>query len=549
MYITVQQFSATQPALTLMFDDGNTTDATIAMPTMNQYHFVGTSAIVTSDIGLASGGIAEDGDMTLAQIKSLAADGWEIASHTVDHPDLTTLTAAQVNTELQSSKATLVADGFTVNNIAYPYGAYNAAINANAAEYYTSARTFEEGYNPTGAYPYEIKVQKVIATTTVADVQGWIAEAKAENAWLVIVTHLINATGTDDYHIDPTTFKSIIGAVAQSGIRVITYNQGVTQYAVSPGQGVVVAPPPVTTTPLAGSCSAAPATTTTGTPIVWTATATGGTGTYTYSWTGSNSLTGTTSSVSKTYTSAGAETAQVAITSGTSTITSTCTATVTASSTPKTKPVTTLTANPASVAPGGTSTLTWTVNNGGDTTTTCTASGGWSGSLSVSGGSKSTGALATTTSYTITCTNSAGSTTSTVAVTVTSSTDANCPTGTMTLAQAKAALSSNTVKVSFAAKGSQVTGTIINNSGCGFPASQMSYSAYNQTLADDVLYNSTSVSTVGPHTTKTFTTSIPTCMSQTYIFYGQGPAQLTASGLSSSLTSFTNASGNYCKKS
>ena len=40
-----------------------------------------------------------------------------------------------------------------------------------------------------------------------------------------------------------------------------------------------------------------------------------------------------------------------------------------------------LTANPTSVATGGTSTLTWTTTNA----TSCTASGGWSGSQTLNG--------------------------------------------------------------------------------------------------------------------------------------------------------------------
>lgn len=62
-----------------------------------------------------------------------------------------------------------------------------------------------------------------------------------------------------------------------------------------------------------------------------------------------------------------------------------------------------LSANPTSVAPGGTTTLTWSSTNA----TSCTAGGGWSGTKGTSG-SETSAALNATTSFTLTCTGSGG---------------------------------------------------------------------------------------------------------------------------------------------
>jgi hypothetical protein len=62
-----------------------------------------------------------------------------------------------------------------------------------------------------------------------------------------------------------------------------------------------------------------------------------------------------------------------------------------------------LTANPTTVAKGGSSTLAWSSNNA----TTCTASGGWSGTLAPSG-SQSSGPISTTTTYSISCSGPGG---------------------------------------------------------------------------------------------------------------------------------------------
>ena len=82
-------------------------------------------------------------------------------------------------------------------------------------------------------------------------------------------------------------------------------------------------------------------------------------------------------------------------------------------------PTVTLSANPAQVAQGGTSTLTWSSSNA----TNCLASGGWSGTKATSG-TQVTSALAQTTTFTLTCTGAGGSASKDATVSVTPPTPA-----------------------------------------------------------------------------------------------------------------------------
>ena len=66
--------------------------------------------------------------MTAADLKKLQLDGFEIASHTYSHPDLTKLADAKVVKEVDASRQALLALGLTVDSFIYPYGAYNAAV-------------------------------------------------------------------------------------------------------------------------------------------------------------------------------------------------------------------------------------------------------------------------------------------------------------------------------------------------------------------------------------------------------------------------------------
>lgn len=73
--------------------------------------------------------IAEKGIMSWMQIKSLNEAGVEIGSHTLSHPDLTTLNDWQIRNELLNSKA-IIEDklGKEVVSFAYPYGAWNQHV-------------------------------------------------------------------------------------------------------------------------------------------------------------------------------------------------------------------------------------------------------------------------------------------------------------------------------------------------------------------------------------------------------------------------------------
>jgi hypothetical protein len=77
-------------------------------------------------------------------------------------------------------------------------------------------------------------------------------------------------------------------------------------------------------------------------------------------------------------------------------------------------PTVTLTANPATVASGQTTSLTWSTT----AATACTAAGGWSGSRATSG-TETSAALTANATYTLTCTGPGGSTSANASVTVT----------------------------------------------------------------------------------------------------------------------------------
>ncbi len=222
--IVVKEYDPSSAAITLMFDDGELTTYTEAKPVLDEYGYDASAAIYTD-------GVDKTGFMTWAQLKELQDSGWEIVSHGKTHKDLTKMSSRKAKREFSNSKKVLEANGLKVNNFAFPYGEYNGQLIADAAKYYKSTRLYEHNSNPYGAFPYDVKVRGTLVSTTPDEVGNWINEALANNRWIVLVFHGITNEGDDTYHTTPEDFKDIVKVVKDSGINVVTYDEGILNFA------------------------------------------------------------------------------------------------------------------------------------------------------------------------------------------------------------------------------------------------------------------------------------------------------------------------------
>ncbi len=149
-------------------DDGFV-DALAAVRDAVQLGVPGTLFVTTSFIGAP-------GMLSAADLCEVAAYGWEVGSHAATHRHLDELSSAQVRQELQTSKQTLqdILDAPVVS-FSYPHGAHTAAIRrAVAGAGYSAAVAVAN--NPSRATESALKISRltVTATTSAADVQGWL---------------------------------------------------------------------------------------------------------------------------------------------------------------------------------------------------------------------------------------------------------------------------------------------------------------------------------------------------------------------------------------
>ena len=133
--------------VSLTFDDGSQGFWDNARTVLDANGFKTTQYIPTLGLG------TDNWLMTTSEVRQLSEQGHEIGSHSVTHPDLTTVTDTQLASELVDSKKTLeTAIGKPVVNFAYPFGAYDArVIDAMKSAGYRSGRSVEEGYNSQGS--------------------------------------------------------------------------------------------------------------------------------------------------------------------------------------------------------------------------------------------------------------------------------------------------------------------------------------------------------------------------------------------------------------
>ncbi|NDK08403.1 polysaccharide deacetylase family protein [Candidatus Gracilibacteria bacterium] len=110
-------------ACAMNFDDGALNNYEVALPILIDKGVVATFYIVTNYIDQGFSGY-----VNWDQVVAIRDAGNEIASHTMNHKDLTTLTLNDANLEIANSKQMLVNHGFNVSTFAYPFGAQNDLI-------------------------------------------------------------------------------------------------------------------------------------------------------------------------------------------------------------------------------------------------------------------------------------------------------------------------------------------------------------------------------------------------------------------------------------
>jgi peptidoglycan/xylan/chitin deacetylase (PgdA/CDA1 family) len=130
--------------IVITFDDGYLSQYVAAFPELQHLGWRGVLNL-----------IAQGSDLPDADVKKMLDAGWELGSHTITHPDLTTLDPAELEREVAGSRQILKRRfGVPVDNFCYPSGRYDdTVISAVHRAGYVGAQTEIAGVAD-AAHPY-----------------------------------------------------------------------------------------------------------------------------------------------------------------------------------------------------------------------------------------------------------------------------------------------------------------------------------------------------------------------------------------------------------
>jgi peptidoglycan/xylan/chitin deacetylase (PgdA/CDA1 family) len=157
--------------IVLSFDDGYHSHYTHALPILRARRWPGVLNLETKLLQT---------DLRPPEVSALIAAGWEVDAHTVNHPDLTTLPAAQLRAEVAGSREQIRRRfGEPVNFFCYPAGRFNATVVAAVRQAgFLGATTTEPGL-ASPDQPFQLRRIRVNGSDGVAGLQKSLAAAGA----------------------------------------------------------------------------------------------------------------------------------------------------------------------------------------------------------------------------------------------------------------------------------------------------------------------------------------------------------------------------------
>ena len=243
----------------MSFDDGDATVYKDAFPVMAARGMVGTSYVITSQVDSPD----NPETMTLAQLKSLYAAGWDLGNHTVTHANLATLDLAGAEQELSGAAAFLTNNGMPrgARFVAYPGGTVNSTVLQAMSD--TGMLTGRiTSYRPLGLPiddPYQLPGSTTaVATLTLEQIKARIDQAVDAGSTINLIFHTFGDPNLDPTYIQSVEeFTAICDYISQQGIPTMTISQFYAHSQWGPSNDTTA---PVTTADYDGSWHTSPLT-------------------------------------------------------------------------------------------------------------------------------------------------------------------------------------------------------------------------------------------------------------------------------------------------
>jgi peptidoglycan/xylan/chitin deacetylase (PgdA/CDA1 family) len=204
-----------QTVVSLTFDDA-WSDQYVASSMLASAGMHGTFYVNSGNVGSSPSFLGWN------QLQSLQSAGNEIAGHTINHVDLTSVSLTEAQRQVCQDRRALMSEGLAVTDFAYPYGATNSSVQSiiQGCGYNSGRRSWglcspaQTGCPAAEAIPaqnlFATRTQSSIRSwTTVQDLQNAVTNAEATGGWVTFVFHHV-CDGCDSYAITQSNFQAFI---------------------------------------------------------------------------------------------------------------------------------------------------------------------------------------------------------------------------------------------------------------------------------------------------------------------------------------------------
>lgn len=174
-------------ALSYTFDDNTSNQIPVAIPLLDNYGYKSTIFAVTQSM-----------NPNWNNIKTVANNGHEIASHTVTHADLSNSTPQNQDNELKNSQSTINTQVTNQKCVTVAYPNCNIGDVATIQKYYIAGRTCSNqiiSNNPSDFYRLSSIICGSTGVNTANDMNTRANSAKSSNGWAVYLIHGIDNDG------------------------------------------------------------------------------------------------------------------------------------------------------------------------------------------------------------------------------------------------------------------------------------------------------------------------------------------------------------------
>ena len=198
-------------AVSITFDDGATSQYTLAVPALNAQGFQGTFFVTTNWIDSA----------TWDEWRDVSNQGHEMGSHTENHPHLPQLSLTEMIEEIGGSKAAIDAQIVTQQclTFAYPFGEYDVNAKAVAEDYYLAARGISCDLN---SVPYDFYDLRACEDyLSLEQMKALTDQAEQQGKWLITLHHGLDGSGYGYWTIG--TFRNYLDYLTTKNVWTSTY--------------------------------------------------------------------------------------------------------------------------------------------------------------------------------------------------------------------------------------------------------------------------------------------------------------------------------------